>query len=70
MGASDAGVSSGVYRSEGGKVWRVSESDEGALKVEVLEDGQWVPGSLAMVGLRLHQGTTRLDDKAIRELPE
>jgi hypothetical protein len=68
--AASVGVSSGVYRSEAGTIWRVSESDEGALKVEVLSEGAWVQGSLAMVGLRLHRATRRLSDEAIRKLPD
>jgi hypothetical protein len=61
---------SGVYRSARGMVWRVIQSDEGDLTVEVLEDGQWVRGRTGLVGLRLATATTRLTDDDIRELPE
>jgi hypothetical protein len=61
--------SSGVYRSERGTVWRVLESDDGSLKVETLEDDSWVPGRIALVGLRLAPSTTRLTAAAIRNLP-
>jgi len=58
----------GVYRLRG-TVWRVTENDEGGLKVEVLTDGLWVPGPIGMVGLRLDRSTTRLTQKAIDSLP-
>jgi hypothetical protein len=57
-----------VYR-QGQTIWRVTESEDGALKVEVLRDGDWVPGRIGMVGLRLHPATIRLSEKAIRDLP-
>ena len=60
----------GVYRSERGTIWRVLENDEGSLRVETLEDNSWVPGRIAMVGLRLAPSTTRLTAKAIRTLPD
>ena len=50
-------------------MWRVTENDEGGLKVEVLTDGLWVPGPIGMVGLRLDRSTTRLTQKAIDSLP-
>ncbi|MBI4261578.1 MAG: hypothetical protein HY658_13545 [Actinobacteria bacterium] len=61
---------SGVYRSERGTVWRVNQSDDGHLSVQLLRDGDWIPGPIGMVGLRLSQGTTRLNDEAIRKLTE
>jgi hypothetical protein len=60
--------SAGVYR-QGRTIWRVIESDDGALKVEVLRDGDWIPGRIGMVGLRLSPSTTRLTEEAIRALP-
>jgi hypothetical protein len=63
--------SAGVYRStELTTVWRVLESDDGALKVQLLKDGEWIPGPIGMVGLRLSPATKRLSDAAIRALPE
>jgi hypothetical protein len=59
---------SGVYRRED-TVWRVSQSDDGGLVVEVLTDGRWVPGPVGMVGLRLDSSTTRLTQDAIDALP-
>jgi hypothetical protein len=61
-------TSAGVYR-QGQTIWRVTESDDGALKVEVLRDGDWVPGRIGMVGLRLNPSTIRLSEEAIRDLP-
>jgi hypothetical protein len=60
---------SGVYRL-GDTVWRVSESVEGGLKVEVLTDGAWAMGPVNLVGLRLDRSTTRLTQAAIDALPE
>ncbi len=60
--------SSGVYRLNG-TVWRVTESVEGGLRVEVLTDGTWVPGKVNMVGLRLHASTKRLTEREIKALP-
>ena len=60
----------GVYRSDQGKIWRVLEDEDGAIKVQVLEEGEWVPGRIGMVGLRLSDSTTRLTEEAIKELPE
>jgi hypothetical protein len=60
----------GVFRSTEGKIWRVTTNDEGALRVEVLAEGEWTPGRVGMVGLRLSESTTRLSEEAIAELPE
>jgi hypothetical protein len=50
-------------------IFRVTETDEGGLKVDVLKDGAWVPGRIGMVGLRLAPSTTALRPSALRELP-
>ena len=68
-GASGPRNPSGVYRL-GTTVWRISESAEGGLKVEVLTDGAWAMGPINLVGLRLHASTTRLTQAAIDALPE
>jgi hypothetical protein len=60
---------SGVYRLHD-TTWRVSESAEGGLKVEVLTDGAWIMGPVNLVGLRLDASTTRLTRAAIDALPE
>ena len=58
----------GVYR-RGKTIWRVTESVEGGLKVEVLTDGAWVSGPVNMVGLRLDSATTKLTQASIDALP-
>jgi len=64
------GVSpSGVYRTEQGKTLRITEADDGALKVEVLQQGEWTAGSVRMVGLRLSPTTTRVTGAELRALP-
>ncbi|MFN2545034.1 MAG: hypothetical protein ABR600_10780 [Actinomycetota bacterium] len=50
-------------------VFRVTESDDGGLKVEVLKDSEWVPGRIGMVGLRHSSSTKMLSPAAIRALP-
>ena len=74
VGTERSGASSGrrkpngVYR-RGKTVWRISESAEGGLKVEVLTDGTWVPGPVNLVGLRLDSGTAKLNQASIDALP-
>jgi hypothetical protein len=60
---------SGVYRTDRGLIFRVTETIEGGLKVEVLQDGAWTPGRVGMVGLRLAPSTTKLGAAAIQQLP-
>jgi len=60
---------SGVYRTDLGLVFRVTETIEGGLKLEVLQDGAWAPGRIAMVGLRLAPTTRKLTPTAIQRLP-
>jgi hypothetical protein len=60
---------SGVYRTDRGLIFRVTETIEGGLKVEVLQDGAWTPGRVGMVGLRLAASTTKLGAAAIQQLP-
>ena len=59
----------GVYRSEQGKIWRVMEASDGQLSVQVYLEGEWVPGPIRMVGLRLSSGTKKLSAQAIAKLP-
>jgi len=60
---------SGVYRTDLGIIFRVTETSDGGLRVEVLRDDVWVPGPIGMVGLRLDSSTTMLGARAIRALP-
>jgi hypothetical protein len=50
-------------------IFRVSETIEGGLKVEVLENNEWVRGRIQLVGLRWADTTTMLDPAAIAALP-
>jgi hypothetical protein len=59
----------GVYRTVRGRTLRITESEDGALKVEVLEQGAWIAGPIGMAGLRLAPGTTRLTGAELRALP-
>ena len=61
--------SMGVYRTHLGLIFRISETPEGGLKVEVLKDGAWTAGRIGMVGLRLARSTRRLGPDAVLELP-
>ncbi|HZA26210.1 MAG TPA: hypothetical protein VE915_01000 [Actinomycetota bacterium] len=58
-----------VYRTGPGMIFRVTETDEGGLKVDVLRNGAWEPGRIGMVGLRLAPSTRALGASAIRDLP-
>ena len=60
---------SGVYQTAGGMIFRVTDTVEAGLKIEVLKNGVWVQGRIGMVGLRLEDSTTELKEKAILELP-
>lgn len=59
-----------VYRTEGGVILRVTEADDGGLKVELLDGDAWVAGRIGMVGLRLSPSTTTLTAAETRALPE
>ncbi|MGH2711048.1 MAG: hypothetical protein ACRDH9_07590 [Actinomycetota bacterium] len=63
-------MATSVYRSERGLIMRVIEADDGGLKVETLEDGEWIAGRIGMVGLRLSPTTTKLTARDIQKLPE
>ncbi|TMK80124.1 MAG: hypothetical protein E6G47_07360 [Actinobacteria bacterium] len=60
---------SGVYRTRLGLIFRVIESVDGGLKVEILRSGAWAPGRIGMVGLRLAHSTTKLGAAAVQRLP-
>ncbi len=50
-------------------IFRVTDTVEAGLRIEVLKNGVWVAGRIGMVGLRLEPSTTKLEPKAILELP-
>jgi hypothetical protein len=58
-----------VYRTQQGTVFRITEMEDGSLKVDVLKQQAWVPGPIEMTGLRLAPRTTRLSAAQIRALP-
>jgi hypothetical protein len=51
-------------------IWRVIEAEDGGLRVERLEDGEWVEGRIGMVGLRLSSTTTKLTAREASAFPE
>jgi hypothetical protein len=59
-----------IYRTEGGLILRVIEADDGGLKVELLDEGDWVAGRIGMVGLRLSPSTTQLTAEEAKQLPQ
>ena len=59
----------GVYQTELGTIFRISEGNDGHLSVQMLKQSLWVPGPIAMVGLRLAPRTARLTARQIRALP-
>jgi hypothetical protein len=60
---------SNVYRTEQGRTIRITESDDGGLRVEQLEHGGWVQTSTRMAGLRLSPSTAKLTAKEVSALP-
>ena len=59
----------GVYKTRQGMIFRIADSVETGPKVEVLKEGTWVPGRVAMFGLRLDASTTKLSAAAVDKLP-
>jgi hypothetical protein len=50
-------------------IFRVSETQEGHISVETLDDAAWVAGRIGMVGLRVLPTTTRLTARQVLALP-
>ncbi len=61
---------SGVYRTESGMIFRVSEDPEGHLSVGILKDATWVEARIGVVGLRVAPTTVRLTPKQVLRLPQ
>ena len=59
----------GVYRTESGMIFRVSEDDDGHLSVGILQGSRWVDGRIGVVGLRRSPTTVRLTPKQVLRLP-
>jgi hypothetical protein len=62
-------ASLGVYKTRQGMIFRIADTVEAGPKVEVLKEGIWVPGRIAMFGLRLDADTTKLSAAAVDKLP-
>jgi hypothetical protein len=62
-------ASLGVYRTNQGMIFRIADTVEGGPKVEVLKEGAWVPGRIAIFGLRLDPSTRKLSQAAADKLP-
>ena len=60
----------GVYRTDQGTIFRIAETIETGPKVEVLRGDVWLPGPVAMFGLRLESSTRKLSPAAIQKLPD
>lgn len=58
-----------MYRTGGGLIFRIADTPELGLKVEVLKGGAWVPGPIGMFGMRLDAATTKLNTTAVEKLP-
>jgi hypothetical protein len=59
----------GVYRTELGTIFRLSEGNDGHLSVQLLKQTLWVPAPIGMFGLRLAPATARLTARQVRALP-
>lgn len=57
------------FRTELGKTLRIEESDEGALRIEILKEGAWTSAPRGMIGLRLAPSTHRLTAAEVLALP-
>ena len=57
------------FRTELGKTLRIEESDEGALRIEILKEGVWASAPRGMIGLRLSPSTRRLTAAEVLALP-
>ena len=60
----------GVYRTELGTIFRISESNEGHLSVQLLKRVLWIPGPIRDGGLRLAPTTARLTARTHHLLAE
>lgn len=60
---------SAVYRTAQGRTLRISESEDGALRVEILDGDEWSDGPIRMAGLRLSSTTRKLTRPEVLALP-
>ena len=60
----------GVYRTESGMIFRVTEDVDGHLSVRILRDAVWLEGRVGIVGLRVAPTTVRLTSRQVLALPQ
>jgi hypothetical protein len=58
----------GVYKTEGGLVFKVQRDPEGHLSVQQLQQGAWSPAPIGIAGLRIAPTTKRLTPRQIEAL--
>ena len=58
----------GVYRTEGGTVFKVEREADGHLSVQRLLHGLWSPAPIGVAGLRIAPTTKRLTPRQIAAL--
>ncbi|MEX0985779.1 MAG: hypothetical protein WD096_12145 [Actinomycetota bacterium] len=58
----------GVYRTEGGMVFKVEREPDGHLSVHKLMQGLWAPAPIGLAGLRIAPTTRRLTPRQIAAL--
>jgi hypothetical protein len=59
----------GVYKTERGTIFRIRETDEGHISVELLKAAAWVAGPIGMAGLRVARATTKMTQRQVQALP-
>ena len=62
-------VRSEVYRTKQGRTLRISVAEDGAIRVERLQEGAWIAGNVRMAGLRLSPTTRKLTAAEVLALP-
>ena len=65
----DPEATTNFFRTELGKTLRVDETDDGAISVDILKNGEWWEAPRGMIGLRLSPGSRRLTAAEILALP-
>jgi hypothetical protein len=65
----DPDATTDFIRTELGKTLRIDESDDGAISVDILKDGEWSEAPRGMIGLRLSPGSRGLTAAEILALP-
>ncbi len=58
----------GVYKTEGGLIFKVQRDPEGHLSVQTLQQGAWTAAPIGMAGLRVAPTTKRLTSRQIDAL--